>query len=117
MRQLRTHRHRKRERGCQTFLQPVRVQIAALSAVISAASVSDLIMSIKQLNPEKILFITENNRHVLSALKKDHRFALYQNRVVPNLLKSREWFCFPAPPANPNLFKSEVDDARSHGNL
>ncbi len=86
-------------------------------AVLSSARVSDLIMSIKQLNPERIMFITENNRHVLSALKKDRRFAPYQNRVVQNSLKSREWFCFPAPPANPNLFKSEVDDARSQGHL
>lgn len=86
-------------------------------AVITGARLNDLISSIQQINPEKIMFLTENNRHVLSALKGDRRFAPYQNRVVPNLRKNREWFCFPAPPANPNLFKSEVDDARSHGHL
>jgi hypothetical protein len=83
-------------------------------AILSPKQIDDLIMTILLINPKNIIFLTENNNNVLISIRTHPLFARIQPKIIINFLRKRNWFCFPSAPANPNLFKEEIEFARQY---
>jgi hypothetical protein len=83
-------------------------------ATLSPKQIDDLIMTILLINPKNIIFLTENNNNVLIDISTHPLFARIQPKIIYNFLRKRQWFCFPSAPANPNLFKEEIEFARQY---
>lgn len=81
-------------------------------AELSPQQIDDLIMTILLINPTNIIFLTKNNNNVLNSLRIHTLFARIQPKIIYNFLRAREWFSFPSAPANPNLFKEEIEYSR-----
>jgi len=81
-------------------------------AALTPQQIDDLIYTILLINPKNIIFLTENNQNVIKSLKAHPFFVRIQPKIVHNFLRNRDWFCFPSAPANPNLFKEEIEYSR-----
>ena len=81
-------------------------------AVLTSQQSDDLVKTILIINPINIIFLTKNNLNVINIIKKHPLFFKIEPKIIFNHLKNRQWYSFPSAPANPNLFKSEIETAR-----
>lgn len=81
-------------------------------ALLSQAEVDSLVSTILFINPANLIFLTNNNIHVISQLSKHNYFFLIQNKIVRNVLTGTQVFSFPSSPANPKLFAEQIQFAR-----
>jgi hypothetical protein len=81
-------------------------------AALTPQEIDDLINSILLINPQNIIFLMENNQNVINSISLHPLFKRIEPKIIYNILKKRHWFCFPSAPANPNLFKEEVEFSR-----
>ncbi len=83
-------------------------------AALTPGQIHDLIYTILLINPQNIIFLTENNQNVIQSINGHHLFARIQPKIIHNFLRDRDWFCFPSAPANPHLFPEEIEFARKY---
>ncbi len=81
-------------------------------AVLSPLQIDELIKTILLLNPSNIMFLTNNNIPVISALALHHFFPMIADKIMNNYLTGTQVFAFPSPPANPSLFEEQIIHAR-----
>lgn len=78
-------------------------------AILTDDQIDELILTILLVNPVKIIFIHNNNSNVLSQLNKHDLFYKISSKISYNELKENYVFAYPAPPADPNIFKMQID--------
>ena len=83
-------------------------------AALTNSQIDELVHTILFINPKNILFLTNNNQNVINSISTHTLFGKIQPKIIYNYLNKRQWFCFPSAPANPNLFKDEIDFARQY---
>lgn len=84
-------------------------------AKISSYEAENLINTILYLNPDHIIFLTNNNIPVIQALKLNPSFSKIRSRILTNPITGTKVFAFPSPPANPNLFLQQINALKNQG--
>ena len=84
-------------------------------ATLTPIEIDDLVKTIILINPSNILFLSENNKNIISLISGHPLYYIIKPKIVINhLRKGRLWFSFPSPPANPKLFQDEIEFARQY---
>ena len=83
-------------------------------AALNPIQIEDLIMTILLINPINIIFLTKNNNNVINSLSTHPLFDRIKPKIIYNFLRARWWFSFPSAPANPRLFREEIEYARQY---
>ncbi|HCA43582.1 MAG TPA: hypothetical protein DEP28_10065 [Bacteroidetes bacterium] len=84
-------------------------------ARVSSFEAENLLNTILFLDPEHIIFLTNNNIPVIQALSQIPSFSKIRSRILTNPITGTKVFAFPSPPANPNLFIRQINALKNKG--
>jgi hypothetical protein len=83
-------------------------------AVLTPIEIDNLLKTILLINPQNIMFLTNNNVPVINSLAAHHLYPLIADKIMNNFLTGTQVFAFPSAPANPALFVAQINHARSY---
>jgi hypothetical protein len=83
-------------------------------AILTTVQLNNLMDTIILINPLNIIFLTNNNLNVITALSMHPEFNLISNKILINHLNGTHIFAFPSAPANPNIFSNQIEHARQY---
>lgn len=83
--------------------------------VLQTNQLNNLVNTILLLNPDDIIFLTNNNLHVIDQIGEHTLGNRIISKIVTNPLTGTQVFAFPAPPANPHLFFEQINALRVTG--
>jgi hypothetical protein len=83
-------------------------------AVLTPIEIDNLLKTILMINPQNIMFLTNNNVPVIHSLAAHHLYPLIADKIMNNFLTGTQVFAFPSAPANPALFVAQINHARSY---
>ena len=83
-------------------------------AALTPIEIDNLLKTILLINPQKIMFLTNNNVPVITSLAAHHLFPLIVDKIMNNFLTGTQVFAFPSAPTNPALFVGQINHARNY---
>ncbi|MCC6864967.1 MAG: hypothetical protein IT280_02275 [Ignavibacteria bacterium] len=95
--------------------QPNGIPPNRVPPILEANQINNLVNTILLLNPENIIFLTNNNLHVIDQIGEHTLGNRIISNIVTNPISETQVFSFPAPPANPNLFIEQINALRATG--
>lgn len=83
--------------------------------VLSDNDLYYLVLTILFLNPDNIMFLTNNNKNVINQIANHPSRNEVLPKIIINPINQSKVFAYPAPPANPNIFVQQILALRENG--